>query len=382
MKQGKPYVVCWRNEPRPEWVGLFNLLADRGKYDFVALLNNRSIPNWGWNYENMNWTFFRNIDSICIRGLKLKYPGHLLSGRVPDVMVTEYAKPLFVIGFFLAKMRGVKTVCYVEKTSDSWVQRIWWKQVLKRIMFHLSDGIFTTGNDGVRFAIKAGADPDKIYEVPFLCDIEMIKGLKDGAIARREDVRRTRAIQGVVFLYVGRMNFGNTKDPKGLYLLLDAYKQAHTAIGAPTTLLMVGEGRDKKKLMQKCQNANIENVIFTGFMEGKELYEMYYASDVFVFPSLGDSYGSVVNEAMAANMPVIASDAVGEISDRIEDGVNGFIIPSGDCGALAGKMMTLALDENLRKEMGRKSGEKISSETTEKFASLFENAVDGILAGK
>ena len=105
-------------------------------------------------------------------------------------------------------------------------------------------------------------------------------------------------------------------------------------------------------------------------------------SDVFVFPTLGDPYGLVVDEAMACSLPVISTSAAGEIRSRIDDGINGYIVPPEDSDALAERMMVLTKDHELRKSMKRLSAEKVKDHTAEKWAQDFEKMVWAIIGGR
>ena len=121
------------------------------------------------------------------------------------------------------------------------------------------------------------------------------------------------------------------------------------------------------------------NVLFTGFKPKPELPRYYTLADVFVFPTLGDPYGLAVDEAMACSLPVISSSAAGEIRDRVEDGVNGYIVPPEDSAALAARMLELTQDPALRAQMGRTSSEKIQGHTPEQWAADFERIVHALL---
>lgn len=116
-----------------------------------------------------------------------------------------------------------------------------------------------------------------------------------------------------------------------------------------------------------------------GFRQKPEVPRLYAASDVFVFPTLGDPYGLVVDEAMACSLPVVSTSAAGEIRDRIEDGVNGYIVPPEDSSALADRMLGLAGDRALRERMGEESARKVSGHTPEKWAEDFEAVVFDLL---
>ena len=121
--------------------------------------------------------------------------------------------------------------------------------------------------------------------------------------------------------------------------------------------------------------------MFAGFHQKRELPKFYAMADVFVFPTLGDPYELVVDEAMACSLPVISTSAAGEINDRIEEGINGYIVPPEDCDALATRMLQLAQNPALRESMGEASAKKMQGHTPEKWAEDFERMV-GYLLGR
>jgi glycosyltransferase involved in cell wall biosynthesis len=86
----------------------------------------------------------------------------------------------------------------------------------------------------------------------------------------------------------------------------------------------------------------------------ERLKRLYADADLFVLPSLGECFGIATIEAMAAGLPVIASD-VGGTADIIEPGVNGFIVPGGDINKLGAAIETIVGDEALRNAMAMQS---------------------------
>ena len=141
----------------------------------------------------------------------------------------------------------------------------------------------------------------------------------------REQLRRDLGLHGVTFVYVGRL----WRD-KGVGDLIDAYAKTRSASSAETSLLLVGDGPDEASLRARCAAEGVSDVVFAGFHQQEELAPYYAAADVFVFPTLGDPYGLVVDEAMACGLPVVSSTAAGELRRRVTDGVTGFITGPGD----------------------------------------------------
>jgi glycosyltransferase involved in cell wall biosynthesis len=182
-------------------------------------------------------------------------------------------------------------------------------------------------------------------------------------------------LRGITFIYVGRLWWA-----KGLDYLVAAFHQLQRKGEMETSLLIVGDGQELARLQTACSDLGIQNVVFVGFREKDELPLLYAASDVSVFPTLGDTYGMVVDEAMACSLPIISTSAAGEIRERIEDGVNGFVVPPRDTPRMVGCMGLLARDSGLRQRMGEESYNRIRLHTPERWATDFEHAVDRILA--
>jgi glycosyltransferase involved in cell wall biosynthesis len=100
------------------------------------------------------------------------------------------------------------------------------------------------------------------------------------------------------------------------------------------------------------------NVRLLGTLSHQGIADMMRASDIFVLPSLEDSYGLVVLEAMASALPVVVTTNVGA-SEIVENGVSGLIVPVGDDRALADAIGRLAADPELRVRMGRAARERV-----------------------
>lgn len=87
-------------------------------------------------------------------------------------------------------------------------------------------------------------------------------------------------------------------------------------------LIITGDGPEKEKMQREC---NQEKTIFTGKLVDEQLSRVYASADIFVFPSLTDTFGNVVLEAMASGLPVIAADEGGP-KNIVENGVNGYLV--------------------------------------------------------
>ena len=368
-------VVYWNNIPSPYMVDRFNAVVRRGNLEFEAWFSARTESDRSWEVNESSWLFPHRYVPVIGRGrFALAFPTPLLHGRPPDVFVSLYTAPGFLLGSSLARRRGARTAFWSEVTYDGWVQRRRWKESLKSHLFPWADAVLTAGDDGRSFARRYGARADRIYEVPHVIDYEHYAGNLPTP-AERDAFRAEIGARGVTFAYVGRLWSG-----KGLTFLVDAFAELQELDVGEVTLLLVGDGSDEALLRERCKAKGLENVIFAGFQHDDVLPRFYGASDVFVFPTLGDPFGMVVLEAMACGLPVIATTTAGEIAVRVADGVNGFVVPPANSRLLCERMAVLARDAALRQRMGRASVSKVAGQTPELWAVAFEQAVEKILS--
>ncbi|MGD2063707.1 MAG: glycosyltransferase [Nitrospirota bacterium] len=370
----RSFVVYWNNIPSPYMVERFNALADRGTFDFEAWFNDRSHSDRSWDVDEANWRFrHRYLPATRLRRRTFHWPLPML-GRRPDVVVSLYAEPAFIVGWMLAKLRGVKTGFRVLMTHGRWVSRHPAKEALKRFLFQRVDAIETPGEDGRQFAMRYGVPAERIFFATHTVDVRHFYSIASAARVQRDALRAEVGLQGTIFIYVGRLLKG-----KGVHYLLEAFETVQRQSTQPVSLLLVGDGPEEDQLKQSCAERHIANVVLAGFKQKPDLPLYYGLADVFVFPTLDDCYGLVVDEAMACSLPIVSTSAVGEIRDRIEEGVNGYIVPPEDSAALAKRMLQLMRDSELRASMGQVSAEKIQGHTPEKWAEDFERIVQTLL---
>jgi glycosyltransferase involved in cell wall biosynthesis len=123
------------------------------------------------------------------------------------------------------------------------------------------------------------------------------------------------------------------------------------------------------------------NVTFTGYQSQQQVRELLGRTDVFVMASFAEGVPVVLMEAMAARVPVVATQIAG-IPELVDDGVSGFLVPPGDPIALAEKVDRLLRDGNLRREFGRAGSEKVTRDfnlltEAEKLCQILTTAVAG-----
>jgi glycosyltransferase involved in cell wall biosynthesis len=170
----------------------------------------------------------------------------------------------------------------------------------------------------------------------------------------------------VVFLFAGK--FIEKKRPLDFVRALAEADRRGAAVAG----LMVGDG----PLRADCEAAASEMgapIRFAGFLNQSQMVSAYAAADVLVLPSDGrETWGLVVNEAMACGRPAIVSDAVGCGPDLVLAGRTGDRFPLGDIGALAELLVTYAGRPEMARAMAQAARERLVE-----FS--LQAAVDGIV---
>ena len=121
---------------------------------------------------------------------------------------------------------------------------------------------------------------------------------------------------------------------------------------------------------------------FAGYQRGDDLLLYYASADVFVVPSWYEPWGLVVNEAMAACLPVVATTAVGCVDDLVVHGENGYLVPPRAVDHLRDALQKLASSLGLRADMGRASRAMIAGWTPENYARRVCTVFEGLCAGR
>lgn len=142
---------------------------------------------------------------------------------------------------------------------------------------------------------------------------------------------------------------------KGLDVLLKACARLKEN-GHPFVLHLIGDGPIRKELEQMAQDLGLyDDIIFYGYMLHPEEFMPFF--DVFVLPSRAEAFGSVFAEAALCHLALVGTN-VGGISEQIENGVNGLLVPVEDDQLLAEALETVIIDPTYRYQLAREASEK------------------------
>ncbi|MGW8064747.1 glycosyltransferase family 4 protein [Streptomyces ziwulingensis] len=170
---------------------------------------------------------------------------------------------------------------------------------------------------------------------------------------------------------------GHLTDNKNHALLIEAFAKVH-AVAPDWTLRIYGHGAEKKKLRARIEELGLSNSILLMGQASPVTPEFGKAS-VFVLPSKREAFGNVVVEAMAAGLPVVATDADHGPRNILTDGEDGLIVPRGDVDAMAEAIRRLVQDDGLRLKMaaaGIRNAERFHERASrERFEAIIQEAL-------
>ena len=206
------------------------------------------------------------------------------------------------------------------------------KEGAYRLFIPRFDAYLYVGERSREYYLHYGASPSRMHFVPHYVDNEWFRqrsAVEEGGRLRAELGLDATAL---IVLFVGK--FIPKKRPGDVLLASRRLMER----GVPVQVVLVGAGELTDVLRAEAEVLGVP-VHFAGFKNQSELPYYYAGADVLVLPSDGgETWGLVVNEAMACGLPAVVSEAVGCAPDLIEPGETGFSFPLGDIEALAGAL--------------------------------------------
>ena len=287
------------------------------------------------------------------------------------VHLCGWGHPVLLTAVLLAGCQSIPVV--VETDTQSPVREGTWTRLVKRLfypaLFSIPRAFLPAGSRQASYLRKYGVPVPKIRIGRMTSDVSGIRQFVDAYAAdRRADRRREIGISDnirTVFLFVGRL-----EEFKGLTDLFDAYLRLRSQRD-DVGLLIAGGGRFEPFVRDAA--SSIRSVYYLGHLIGQSVWETYCLGDVLVLPSRREPWGLVVNEAMAAGLPVIVTDVVGCIDDLVVNESTGLVIQRGKREALCSAMSLVADDVELRAKLGAAAYCAISDWTLSNEARTIES---------
>ncbi len=331
-------------------------------------------PEWNVNevLEQIHFKY-RFLPGFIIKGTHIR-PSVLwyLWRYNPDVIVANDFFPQTLFALIYARLFRSKVLIHsniTRHTGATHANRRWFRKWLVR----LCDGFIAASSETKKYLCELGAKPDTVSISIQTIDVLRWNRLVEKEKKSRDNLKSELGLKGKVILYVGRL-----ESFKGVHLLFEAFHLI-TEMIQNVSILLVGSGSEEAKLKEYCEQRNFsDKVKFVGHKQPKEVPKYYAVADLLVFPTLGDTFGFVVNEALASGLPVICSPFAGA-ADLIEVGKNGYIVNPCYTEKLAALLANVLADENLLQRLKQGALASIENFTIEKSAEQFLKAIEFVM---
>jgi sugar transferase (PEP-CTERM/EpsH1 system associated) len=290
---------------------------------------------------------------VAVTGMDLRPGNHpwmavriarLLRAWHADIVHTRNAESFFY-GVVAARLAGVRAVIhsehgreFPEKPLRAWLQR----RLLRNVDF-----AFTVSR-------QLKSDLERELRVPASRFEVLYNGVDVGRFQRQR--AHDLAPDSSHTLLIGSV--GRLVPVKNYALLLQSVARLPNAL--PCRLLLIGEGPERAALERLAAQLGLERrVAFPGHRD--DVAQLLAEVDIFVLPSLSEGMSNTLLEAMAAGLPVVASD-VGGNRELIEPERSGLLFPSGDVAALTAQLERLLGSGELRARLGDAAALRVRTE--------------------
>lgn len=243
------------------------------------------------------------------------------------------------------------------------------KIFFSKFLFRLPKKLMYVGNQNKGFYQFYGVPNHKLIFVPHCVDNKRLQ-TEQASFGSKSDLKLILGLLPNVKYILFSGKIFSKKKPEDLL-------EAFIAINNPEFgLIYMGTGELHSQLENKAKQSGVQNIHFVGFKNQSEISKYLSASDLLVLPSgSGETWGLVVNEALAMGLPVITSDLVGSAYDLIDEGVNGFMVEYANLAKLQS-----AINQALTNDAWLENASKRSLQIIEDYSYLkVANAIKSLL---
>lgn len=374
-------VVFLTNIISPYRLPVFQRLAKTPGWDFHVLINAASEFDRSWDVETdglqvaqtKTWSIKRTVYSTdpvpFDQVITLHLPRSLWSDLrklKPDVIISHELGPRSMLAAAYCKLHRIPLVIWAYQSRISATQSSGLKNLVRRTLLKqakVTVGMGTQARDVLR---GLGVEDTRIVDAPNSADCDTLAH-------RVVSIEIHRQAEQIRDTYGGGRKlacvFGRLVPLKGTSKILDQWRMLPASVRDQWRLVFVGEG----PLAKLVTDLNDPGVVHAGAFAPDQMAAWYKATDLHLFPTLGDVWGLVVNEAMQCGVPTLCSEHAGCCDDLVQDGLDGFVYdPTAED---AHKKLEHALTHPNLNAMGRRAQEAIQPYSLDRLANAFRAAV-------
>lgn len=283
----------------------------------------------------------KNINQFSLNFLNLEKK--LIKGNFDHILVLGWNNLLYINAILYALKHKIKLILRVETNLllkinpiKRLIKTIILKNLFKKINYFLAIGILNKN-----FLLNHNVPKKKIYPGPYFVDNNFFS----------KKIKKKSESKKKIVLFVGKLI--QRKNPFEFLNLAQMFLK-----NKKIQFIMIGDGILKKECQKFINKRRLNNVSLIGFVNQTQLKKYYQKSDLLIVPSYYETWGLVINEAFASNIPVICSENCGASKDLILNGKTGFTYPTNELKILYTKtnkiLKNKSLSNKLRTNISRK----------------------------
>lgn len=246
-----------------------------------------------------------------------------------------------------AKKNQVPFLLWSESTGEDHRNRHAVVENLKQAFLDDCSGFVVPGKSAFGYVSRMTGS-ENIFVAPNAVDNDLFSARSHAAEIGRTRIRGELGLPDRFFLYVGRL-----VRAKGVIDLLHAYAALAPQIREEVGLVFAGDGLLRAELEAEARSVFPGSIHFAGFVDRDDLPRYHALSECLVLPTHSDTWGLVVNEAMACGLPIVCSRVAGCAADLVKS--NGILVTPGDTAELTAALRRISADAQLRAAMSAES---------------------------
>ena len=262
----------------------------------------------------------------------------------------------------------------MSESSAHDFDRTWLRELPKRRILSLCSAALVGGRTHRSYLASLGMDPAFVFLGYDVVDNDHFAAGAQASADQKEQWRRDFDLPSRYFLASNR--FVPKKNLPRLIMAFARYRD-HAPDANAWDLVLLGDGPERLDLEQTARDLNVHDALHVpGFRQYNELPAFYGCASAFVHASTREQWGLVVNEAMAAGLPVLVSDQCGSAAELVHDGENGYTFSPEDTDGITDHLWHMAHGSYDTASMAARSREVVDRWGPARFAAGLHDAVD------
>jgi len=337
-------VAVLTNELPPYRRGVMEQLAADGTFELTVFLSTLAEPDRTWSSpESHHGYAVREVTNIMITVRQIRadlktqqtrwvhFPIGVIPALIryqPDVIISGEFGLRTIFAWLYCKFWNKTLIIWSEDTIHHAAGASRMQNRLRHFLARRSDGFLAWGKAAERYLLSLGVPQERIWYCAQ--SVDNVYWRSQAESVDRGGLKTQLGLKGNVVLFVGRLIHR-----KGVEILLRSWSKLPEEIQSRNSLLIVGGGEQEEALRVMSKELGCMNTFFAGPKKPADLGAYYGIADLFVLPSLLEVWGLVVNEAMAAGLPVLCSKTAGCAEELIVEDITGHTFDPSDVEELS-----------------------------------------------